>query len=137
MLVRTRERQGGGRGRIFIVVRRTNFCYNSSHGCTYFNNSLESFNHAEEYSSTSPPFTLAKLCSCNTSLRIFVDRDPKYFGVVLNYLRNGEIDEEFNESELLKIKKEFSHYKIDTSDIFVSFILYFIFPLLYSQILVI
>jgi len=43
----------------------------------------------------------------------FIDRNPKYFGLILDYLRTGEIDLQHLEShEITKVEKDFDYFQL-------------------------
>uniref|UniRef100_A0A6B2LV56 Potassium channel tetramerisation-type BTB domain-containing protein n=1 Tax=Arcella intermedia TaxID=1963864 RepID=A0A6B2LV56_9EUKA len=43
---------------------------------------------------------------------IFIDRSPKHFGLILDFLRGGVVNLPSDESALQEILREFTYYKL-------------------------
>jgi len=51
----------------------------------------------------------------NENGEYFIDRDPTYFGHILNYLRKGTIDMgKFEQNQLIDLKEEIEYYQIES-----------------------
>jgi len=68
---------------------------------------------------TKEPSMLSAMFSGNFSTKpdedgsYFIDRDPKYFPIILNYLRNNTLDiKEMSHKELRALKEEIEYYQI-------------------------
>ena len=44
--------------------------------------------------------------------RVFIDRDPKHFRIVLNYLRDGACTIPIEETEIAELLKEIDFYQV-------------------------
>ena len=53
---------------------------------------------------------LFKSCICAQG-NVFIDRDPKHFGLIMNYLRDGFVVLPRSEESLREIMVEAAHYK--------------------------
>lgn len=59
-------------------------------------------------------FKVSSVPSCDMQGRIFIDRDPKHFGLILNFLRDGFAVLPRDEQALREIMVEAAHYKVNT-----------------------
>ena len=61
-----------------------------------------------------------------TKYRFFIDRDPKHFGKVLNYLRDKEVHNKGLEPwELEELASDFEFYKINIPSVLQQYVIFY------------
>lgn len=47
------------------------------------------------------------------NIRFFIDRNPKYFGAVLDFLREGRVrNSEVSDAHIEEVREEFEHFSV-------------------------
>ena len=59
----------------------------------------------------------ANVLFCNLQGHIFIDRDPKHFALILNFLRDGFAVLPRDEQALTEIMVEAAHYKVPVTPV--------------------